>query len=185
MADGIIPALIFLEDSHMYAVVLHQFTEMLKSLDKQLTKAEAYAEERKFDVNNLIQARLFADQFPLVKQVQTACDNVKLCTARMTGTTAPKHEDNEATFPELHARIASTLAFVEETLKTADFSGVEAVEVRFPWLPGMHLSGPNYFHQFANIYFHLTTAYAILRANGVPLGKADFMGQVSFVPDQA
>lgn len=171
----------------MYAPILNQFTEMLKSLDKQLTKAEAYAEERKFDVNNLVQARLFPDQMPLVKQVQSACDNVKLCTARLTGVTAPKHEDNETTFPELHARIASTLAFVEETLKTADFSGVEALEVRFPWYPGMHLSGPHYFHQFAipNIYFHLTTAYSILRANGVPLGKVDFLGAVAFVPDQA
>jgi len=167
-----------------YAPWFQQFSKMLTGLEQQLTKAEAFANERKFDANTLLQARLAPDQFPLVQQVQVACDNVKLAAARLAQKTAPKHADNETSIAELRARIASTQAFLE-TLQPEDFAGAEAVEVRFPWLPGMHLFGPAYFLEFAvpNIYFHLTTAYAILRHNGVPLGKQDYIVSMPVFPD--
>src|SRR5262249_43300695 len=143
-------------------------------------KAAAYAEEKKFDTKQLAESRLIADMFPLINQVQVACDNAKGAVARLTGSDAPKHEDVEKTFPELKARIGKTLVYLG-TAKSEQFAGAETREVvlKFPSLT-LAFNGQDYVTKFLlpNFYFHVTMAYAILRANGVALGKPDFMGAI-------
>lgn len=175
-----------MESTMNYALWINQYAQMLQQLSHSLDKAEVYAQERKFDVQTLLQARLAPDQFPLVMQIQIACDNLKLAAARLSRTEAPRHEDTETTFAELKLRIASTITFVNSIPADA-YTQIENIQVSFPWLPDMHLSGPDYFLKFAipNIGFHLTTAYAILRHNGVPLGKQDFLAELPFKPGAA
>lgn len=169
-----------------YVLWIQQLSQLLKKMDHWLDKAEAFAQERKFDVNTLLVARLAPDQFTLCRQIQSACDNVKLAASRLSKTPAPRHEDNETSVAELRARIASTLEFVSQIPAEA-FDGADAVQVSFPWMPDMHLMGGDYFLQFAvpNFHFHFTTAYAILRHNGVPLGKQDYLASLSMQPGAA
>jgi len=154
-----------------------QFSRMLKNLDQWLQKATAYAEQKKFEPDVLVQARLAPDQFALVQQVQSACDAAKYAAAYLSGQQAPSHPDTEKTISELRARIKTCTAYVDR-FKPADFTGGEERRVAPPWMQGMSVSGKGYLARISlpNFYFHVTTAYAILRHNGVELGKRDFMG---------
>jgi hypothetical protein len=136
-----------------------QFGKMLRNLDTWLVKAEAHAQARKFEVDVLINQRLAPDMYPLVKQVQSACDSAKFSAAYLTGTEAPKHPDTEKTVAECHARIKTCLAYLE-TLPEASYAGADERRVSPPWLGGKWLRGEEYLLQGAlpNFYFHLTTA---------------------------
>jgi uncharacterized protein len=157
------------------------FAISLNALSGLLDKAEAYAEGKKIDPMALLNARLFPDMFALIRQVQSACDQAKNGAARLAGIDPPRFEDSEKTIAELKARIAKTVAFV----KTVDAKKIDASadqEITFPLGPTNkgHMKGSDYLHHFVmpNFYFHLTTAYDILRHSGVEIGKRDFFGAI-------
>jgi hypothetical protein len=163
----------------MYQASVPVFRRMLTALADILDKAEAYAAERKIDAAVLLQMRLFADMLPLVRQVQIASDHAKGAPARLAGVDVPSYEDKEATIPELKARIAKTLAFIEG-FTPAQIDGSEGRPITIKLRSGeMSFTGQAYLLHFAlpNFFFHVTTAYDILRHAGVPLGKRDFMGK--------
>jgi hypothetical protein len=145
-----------------------------------MEKASAYAELKKFDTKALADARLIADMLSFTRQVQIACDNAKGAVARLAGIENPKHEDNETTFAELKARVTKTLDFIK-TAKPEQFVGAETRDIvlQFPSLT-LKFIGQDYLTKFAlpNFYFHATMAYALLRQNGVDVGKGDFMGAI-------
>lgn len=155
-----------------------QFITSLTALKGVLKKGHDFAQAKKIDFSVLLQTRLAPDQFPLVRQVQIATDNAKGCVARLAQLENPKFEDNEATYEQLMARIDRAIDFIK-TAKPENFQGYEKQTVEFPWYPGKFLKGEDYLvqHALPNFYFHLTTAYAILRSSGVDLGKGDFLGQ--------
>lgn len=164
----------------MYQASVPSFVQLLTALSGILDKAEAHAAARKIDPAVLLGARLFPDMFPLSRQVQLASDFAKGATARLAGIEVPSYEDSERTVAELKARIAKTIAFVK-TVKPEQIDGSETrdIEIKIAGKP-VTLKGQAYLTGFAlpNFYFHLTTAYAILRHNGLDLGKRDFVGQV-------
>jgi uncharacterized protein len=164
----------------MYDASVPVFRQMLGSLDALLQKAQAHAAERKIGEDAFLQARLFPDMFPLTRQVQIACDFAKGVCARLAGAEVPAHEDAETTFDELRARIASTLAVIEG-LDAAAFEGSEQREILLrPGTPKeRRLDGRSYLLAYGlpQFFFHVTTVYALLRHNGVEVGKRDFMGQ--------
>ncbi len=164
----------------MYFETVQQFTKMLKNLSGLLDKAILHAEARKFDPNNYLTARLAPDMFPLLRQVQIVCDNAKGAAFRLAGHDVPKQEDTEKTLSELKDRIHKTVALVE-SLKPEHFAGAAERRVTLPWMEGKYLLGKDYLVEFAipNFYFHMTTAYDLLRQSGVELGKRDFLGAVS------
>ncbi|WP_237154615.1 DUF1993 domain-containing protein [Oryzibacter oryziterrae] len=163
----------------LYSAAAPVFVQMLGALSRVLKKAEGYAAERKIDPSVYLNMRLCADMFPLTRQVQIACDHAKGATARLSGSENPKFEDTEATFAELQARIEKTLAFVK-SVPADKIDGQEERPINISF-PGMSLdfTGQDYLLHYAlpNFYFHVTTAYAILRHAGVPLGKADYFGR--------
>jgi uncharacterized protein len=153
------------------------WTRTLKAMSVMIDKAEAYAEAKKIDPSVLINARLAPDMNPLSFQVQVACDQVKLGVARLAGLKPPSHPDTEKTFDELRARINAVLAYVESVDAAAIDAGEErTIELKFPQ-GGFSFKGAAYAHGWVNpnLYFHATTFYAILRHNGLPLQKADFL----------
>lgn len=164
----------------MYQASVPAFLQQLNALSGVLQKAEAHAAARKFDPAVLLNARLFPDMFPLTKQVQIACDFAKGGPARLAGVQAPAYEDSEKSFSELQARIEKTIAFVK-TLKPEQIDGSEGrdITIKIGGNP-VTLKGQPYLVNFVlpNFYFHATTAYGILRHNGVELGKRDFIGAV-------
>lgn len=153
------------------------FTRSLENLSRWLDKAEGFAKEKSFDVSVLLNARLAPDQYHFIRQVQATCDAAKFGGARLASKEPPKNPDTEQTIDELRARIRSTLDFLA-TLKPADFEGAEGRRVELPFMPGKVITGHNYLSELSlpNFFFHLTTAYSILRHNGVALGKTDFIG---------
>lgn len=155
------------------------FIRAMNNLKVVLDKGAAHAAANKIDPTVLLNSRLFPDMFPLVRQVQIASDNAKGGGARLAGMTPPKYEDNEASFPELNARIEKTVAFLQ-TLTPAQIDGSEEKTINLT-LGQKTLSFPGQAYLFGlvlpNLYFHVTTAYAILRHCGVPLGKEDFLGK--------
>jgi hypothetical protein len=163
----------------MYAASVPVFKRMLGSLDAILARAEEHAAQRNFEPEVLLQARLFPDMFPLVRQVQIAADFAKSVPARLAGTDVPAYADTEQTFAELHERIARTIAFID-TLQEADFAGSEGREIVLrPGTPKeRRYAGIDYLLHYGlpQFYFHVTTAYALLRHNGVEIGKLDYMG---------
>ena len=164
----------------MYQASVPVFERTLKALDVILDKAAAYATERKIDPTVLLTARLYPDMFALTRQVQIATDHAKGASARLAGVAVPSFTDNEATFPDLKARIAKTLEFIA-TVKPAQIDGSEARDITLKAGPReLNFKGQDYLLFFAlpNFYFHVTTAFAILRHNGVPIGKLDFLGAV-------
>jgi uncharacterized protein len=165
----------------MYFETFSQFRKQLRQLDKWLEAATEYAQSKKFDPNVLMTARLAPDQFAFAKQIQAVCDVAKLAASRLTGKDAPAHPDNEQTIDELRARIRSTLAYLDD-FSEKDFSGAATRTISQPRWEGKTMSGSHYFleHALPNYYFHLTTAYAILRHNGVGVGKRDFLGTLTF-----
>lgn len=161
----------------MYAHTAPQFMRMLSNLSGWIDKAEKTAKAKDVEVDQYLTARLIADQYNLIEQVQSACDAAKFCCARLTGKEAPKHEDNEKTLEEVKARIAKCLAYLE-TFREKDFEGAETRKVTLPFLENKSFEGKDYATALAipNFYFRITTAYAILRANGVEIGKTDYIG---------
>lgn len=161
----------------LYAITITQYRKMLDNLSHFLDKAQAYAEAKKFDVEVLLNARLAPDQFNLIRQVQISCDTAKFGAARVCGKEAPSHPDTEKTLDELKARIASVQTYLD-SFTPEDFAGAEARQVTTPRWEGKHLTGLEFIiqHSIPNLYFHVTTAYSILRHNGVDLGKKDFLG---------
>ena len=162
----------------MSSASLPVFRTMLDNLSHFLDKAQAHAEARKFDPNVLLQYRLAPDMLPFTRQVLIACDHAKNGVARMSGMEAPKFEDNESTFPELKERIRKTLDYLG-TVPADRLDGTEDKEITFA--VGREstrtMKGEAYLKHWAlpNFFFHVTTAYAILRHNGVELGKRDFL----------
>lgn len=156
------------------------FNQYLGALSKIFDKAEAHALSRKIDLNALLQARLFPDMFPLTSQVQFACDFAKGAVARLAGVAVPSYEDNEKSFAELRARIAKTLDFLN-SIEASRINGSETRDIRLSF-GGQPLAfkGEAYLIGFAlpSMIFHVTAAFAILRHNGVEIGKADFLGNV-------
>ena len=158
-----------------------QFSKMLTNLAAILDKAQKFSEQKKFDSVNLMNARLAPDQFNFIRQVQVACDTAKNGAARLTGIDAPKFEDNETTLAELQQRIRNTLEFLS-TIKPEAFKGWETKKTLNPRKEGKYLPGDEFLHQHAipNFYFHLTTAYSILRHSGVEIGKMDYLGAITY-----
>jgi hypothetical protein len=162
----------------MYQASAPRFANALGNLSAILDKAQAHAEAKKIDPAVLGGLRLIADMFPLARQVQVACDTAKGAVARLAGVEIPKYDDTEQTLPELKARIAKTLDFVR-SIPAARIDGTEEREVVMKMRgQDVRFTGLQYLfgHAWPNFYFHLTTAYNILRANGVELGKRDFIG---------
>ncbi|MGH7002279.1 MAG: DUF1993 domain-containing protein [Stellaceae bacterium] len=156
------------------------FEISLNALSALLDKASAYVEARKIDPTALLGTRLFPDMFAFTRQVQSACDQAKNGGARLAGIDPPRYEDNEKTIAELKARIAKTVAFVK-TLDAKKIDESADREITFPLGPNKgHMKGADYLHHFAmpNFYFHVATAYDILRHCGVEIGKRDFMGAI-------
>ncbi len=162
----------------MYQASVPVFTHMLGSLSAILGKAATYAETKKFDPSVLINARLAPDMLPLSFQVQVACDSAKGCAARLAGIEVPSHPDTETTFAELQARIAKTIDFLK-SVKAEQIDGSEERTITLKLRQEVQFKGQAYLLNFAlpNFYFHVTTAYAILRHNGLDIGKGDFLGR--------
>ena len=162
----------------MYQASIPTFIHGFKNLSAILTKAEAYAAAKKIEPSVLINARLAPDMFPLSRQVQIATDIVKGGAARLAGVAVPSYEDTETTFAELQARIAKTVAFIEG-ISAGQIDGSETRDITLK-VGGneMTFKGKDYLLQFVipNFYFHVTAAYAILRHNGLDIGKKDFLG---------
>jgi len=170
----------------MYTETFAQFKKQLGQLDKWLGMATEYAKTKNFDPDVFVSLRLAPDQFPLARQVQIACDTVKLSAAFLTGKPMPAQEDNEKTMAELQARVRSTIQLLEG-LTPQDFDGAATRVVSQPRWKGEWMTGADYFieHTIPNVNFHLTTAYAILRHNGVAVGKRDYLGVQSKRPAAA
>lgn len=164
----------------MYYRMFQQMKKGLAQLDTWLVKAAAYAETRGFDPNVLMQARLAPDQFAFARQVQIACDTAKLGASRMTGKEAAAQADTEQTLEDLRARVAVVVAYLD-SFTEADFAGVEGRTVTQPRWEGKIMDAGDYCleHVVPNFFFHASHAYAILRHNGVPLGKKDYLGKLS------
>jgi uncharacterized protein len=164
----------------LYDVSIPVFTLSLNNLSAILDKAESHGEAKKVDPKVIPQARLIVDMLPLTSQVQIACDTAKGAAARLAGVQVPKHEDTEATLAELKTRVAKTLDFIM-TIKPEQLQGAETREIvlQFPQTT-LKFNGLNYLTNFAlpNFFFHVTMAYALLRKNGVDLGKRDFLGPI-------
>ncbi len=162
----------------MYQASVPVFIRMLANLSVVLKKGEAHAQSKKIDPVVFTAARLAPDMFPLVRQVQIATDQVKGCTARLAGMEPPSYEDKEQSFADLYARIDKTLAFLK-TFKPAQIDGSEERRVELKVRDKtITLKGQDYLFErvYPNFFFHVTTAYAILRHNGVEIGKSDFLG---------
>lgn len=162
----------------MYRASVPVFTRMLKNLDAILDKAVIYADNKKIEHNTLLTARLAPDMVHLIKQVQIATDMTKGCVGRLAGVDIPKYEDNEASFADLKARIAKTVVFLQ-SIKPEQVDGSDDKNIVLQL--GSHkfeFTGLDYLLNFAtpNAYFHVTTAYGILRHNGLDIGKRDFTG---------
>jgi len=166
-----------------YFLAVRQMMRSLRVLDSILDKAAKHAEARKFDVNNFCSARLFPDMLPFLAQVRIACDIAKATAANLSGKDVPRHEDNETTFADLRARIAKCVG-VLETFTADDFARTNATTmVRLPNKPGKAIAADEYLfaRQIPNFYFHVVTAYDLLRHGGVEIGKSDFFGALEFV----
>lgn len=167
-------------DAGMYYPVLCQMKKQLSQLDAWFDAATAFAQSKSFDPDLFLGFRLAPDQFALVKQVQVACDTAKLMTARLTGKEAPKHADDEKTMAELRGRVRDVVTFLDGASEQ-DFAGASERIISQPRWEGRVMSGSDYFieHALPNFFFHLTHVYAILRHNGVALGKRDYLGTLS------
>jgi hypothetical protein len=163
----------------LHLIVL-EMKKLLGSLDLCLDKAASHAAARKFDPAVLLQSRLAPDMFPLIRQVQIACDQAKYAASRAAGKDAPAHPDTEQTLDEIRARIATVIAYLGG-FSAADFSGAGERRISLPRWEGKSMTATDYVieHAMPNFFFHTTTAYAILRHNGVDLGKRDYLGALS------
>ncbi|MEI7894761.1 MAG: DUF1993 domain-containing protein [Myxococcales bacterium] len=154
-----------------------QMKKMLLCLDQWLETGTSYAKSKAFDPKVLLDSRLAPDMYPLVRQVQMACDTAKFTAARLSGKEVPKHPDTETTMEQIRARIRSCVDTLD-AFQEADFKAAETRRVELSFLPGKYSVGDDYLVEMGvpNFYFHVCMAYAILRHNGVALGKKDFIG---------
>ena len=162
----------------MHSASVPIFARLLTNLGHWLDKAEAHAQAKKFETSVYLSGRLAPDMLPFTTQIQIACDGAKFGVARLAGVEAPKFEDNETSFAELRERVRKTLDYVQ-SVPAAQIDGTEAKDIVIPRRDGtMTLKGEIYLKHYVlpNFFFHMTTAYALLRHNGVELGKADFLG---------
>jgi uncharacterized protein len=168
-------------ENAMYAQAIAQCTEAVKAIEKYLDKAEHFATAKRFDVDVLMSARLAPDMGAFVYQVQSACDYLKGGAAWLAGQKPPQHEDNERSIAEVRARIRKTVEFAE-SIAAERYSAASGQKVKVSWVPGV-LHGENYLLEIVipNVYFHVAMAYAILRNNGVDVGKRDFLGPIHSV----
>jgi hypothetical protein len=164
----------------MYFESIKQMKKQLGQLDKWLETAATYAETKKFDSKNFLGLRLVVDQFPFSRQVQTACDTAKLTASRLSGKDAPSHPDTEETMDQLRERIRSVIGYLDG-FTAKDFEGAATRSITQPRWEGKTMTGADYFleHAQPNFFFHLTTAYALLRQNGVGIGKRDYLGTLT------
>ncbi len=164
----------------MYFETLTQMSKQLTQLDKWLETAGEFAKTKSFDPNSFLGFRLAPDQFAFARQVQTACDTAKLAASRLTGKDAPVFPDTEQTLDELRTRVQAVTAYLAG-LTAADFDGAATRVVTQPRWEGKFMTGADYFlqHAIPNFFFHLTHAYAILRHNGVSVGKRDYLGALN------
>ena len=162
-------------------LLIREIAKMLRNLDGCLDKAVAYGGARKFDPDVLLGARLAPDMFPLIRQIQTACDTAKFAAARVSGKDAPSHPDTEKTMAEAKQRIATVVSYLDG-FSADDFAGADTRTISLPRWEGKSMTAVDYFieHGLPNFFFHVTTAYAILRHNGVDVGKRDFLGAMSW-----
>ena len=160
----------------IYTYTVPVYIKLLGGLRNVLAKAEAHAKEKGMSEAMFLNDALAPDMFPLKKQVQLASDHAKGAIARLTGKENPKMEDTEATFAELFTRIDKTLMFVQSASEK-DFEGAEERKVVLPFREGKYLTGMEYLLEYGmpNFFFHVVTAYGIVRKNGVQIGKADFI----------
>ena len=162
----------------MHSASVPIFVKMLGNVAVWLDTAEAHAAAKKFDVAVLLTSRLAPDMLPLTRQIQIACDSAKFGVSRLAGGDAPKFEDNEATVAELKARLANTIAYLL-AVPASQLDGSETKDIEVPTRAGepLKFKGEAYLKHFVlpNLFFHVTTVYALLRHNGVELGKKDFL----------
>ncbi len=165
----------------MYAASIQQMKKQLGQLDKWLEAATSFAAEKKFEPNLFLGFRLAPDQFAFVRQVQATCDTAKLAAARLAGQEAPKHADTEQTIDELRTRVRAVIEYLGGIPAEAFAEGATRVISQPRW-EGKTMTGADYFleHAQPNFFFHLAHAYAILRHNGVPIGKRDYLGALTF-----
>jgi len=177
-----------MQETNLYTSTIPPMMKTLKNLSAILDKAAGHADAKGTEkrpgsvhMEALLNDRLVFDQFPLLRQVQIACDNSKAGAARLAGMEAPKFEDNEKSVAELKARIEKTLEFMQ-SIKPEQIIGQEERLVSLPYWPN-HLNAFGYATEYLmpNFYFHVATAYSILRKNGVDVGKADYMGTLPFI----
>ena len=173
-----------MQETNLYSVSIPPMIKSLTALSAVLDKLSAHATTKQLEwhpagmqESALLESRLISDQFPFVRQVQVACDNAKGAAARLAEIEIPKYDDTEKTVAELKARIDKTIAFMQ-TVKPEQIIGKESIMIALPYWNGKSLTGFDYVTEYLmpNFYFHVTTAYAILRKNGVNLGKSDFIG---------
>jgi hypothetical protein len=161
----------------MHSASVPVFVRMLGNAIAWLDKAEAHAKEKKFEPSVYLSLRLAPDMLPFTTQVQIACDAAKFCMARLTGTEAPKFEDNETTLDQLRERIRKTMDYVQ-SVPAAQVDGTDDKDISVPRRAGpIVMKGEMYLKHFVlpTFFFHVTTMYALLRHNGVDLGKSDFL----------
>jgi hypothetical protein len=164
----------------MYFQIVSQMKKQLGQLDKWLDAATKHATDKSFDPDVFVGLRLAPDQFAFARQVQTTCDTAKLAAARVAGKEAPVHADTEQTLDELRARVRSVIAYLDG-FSEKDFEGAGARTISLPRWEGKVMTAADYFveHSIPNFYFHLSHTYALLRHNGVNLGKRDYLGALS------
>ena len=160
----------------IYDLTVPQLKRKLRNLDRWLGLAAAHP-----SADKLLTARLAPDQYNLTRQVQVAADNAKMMPGRLAGKQWPSHPDTETTYDQLRARLAAVVEFLD-TFTREDFVGAEDRKIKLPWMKdGQYLTALDYLNQFGlpNFYFHVVTAYEILRHEGLPMGKFEFLGQIS------
>ena len=166
----------------MYYPIIRQCIQALKNLETWLDKAEQHAAAKGFDVGVLLASRLAPDMKDFIYQVQSACDYTKGAAAWLSGRKPPRHEDSEQTIDEVRARIRKTVDFAE-SVKEAQYAGASERRVSLSWGHGKMIGGEDYLLQVVvqDVYFHVSMAYAILRHNGVDIGKRDFRGPINWI----
>ena len=167
----------------LHDLTVVQFSKMLKNLSAILDKSTEFAEANKIDMEVLLNSRLAPNQFNLIRQIQIACDTAKIGVARLAGKAddAPKHDDTETSVTELQTRISGVVEYING-FTADDLAGAATLHISQPRWKGQYVTGYEFAiqHAIPNIYFHITTAYAILRHNGVAVGKKDYLGAMPF-----
>lgn len=170
---------------NMFKITVPLFVKALWNLKAILSKSQLQSEEKGFDINYLLNFRLYPDQLPLYRQVRIACVEAKNSAYALTGIKAPEFKKEEADINMLHTYIDTTLSYLN-TLNESDFDGAELNPVPISFIPGKYLTGYEYISEMIlpNFYFHITTAYSILRHNGISLGKKDYIGELSLKDEE-